>query len=379
VSVTVCIAADTIGYPEGGGHLWPYLNWALGFRSLGCRVLWLEQISLRQQSEKLRANIATLRGRLARVGLGESLVLCLPNDVPVPAEAGSGFLPLAAAVDADLLWNMRYGLDAHIVSRFGLSAMLDIDPGLLQLWMKDATVRPAPHELHFTIGETIGRPGSRCGDAGLRWLHTRPCVALDWWEAAATPPRAPFSTVTHWSGEDWNTDTDGRDYCDTKRAGFAPFLALPGQVNHPMELAVCLGDQEDDERAELIRLGWSLRNSKEVAGTPWDYQRYIQNSLAEFSCAKPSYVRLQTAWVSDRTICYLASGKPAVVQHTGPSGYVPDAHGLFRFRDPADALTSLRRVIDNYPTESRNARAIAEEHFDAKRIARDVLTRAIPI
>jgi hypothetical protein len=31
----------TLGYPEGAGHLWVYLNWALSLHALGCRVIWL--------------------------------------------------------------------------------------------------------------------------------------------------------------------------------------------------------------------------------------------------------------------------------------------------------------------------------------------------
>ena len=44
MSLTVCLAANTLSYPEGGGHLWVYLNWALGLRALGCRVIWLETV-----------------------------------------------------------------------------------------------------------------------------------------------------------------------------------------------------------------------------------------------------------------------------------------------------------------------------------------------
>ena len=42
MALTVCLAANALGYERGGGHLWAYLNWALGLRGLGCEVLWLE-------------------------------------------------------------------------------------------------------------------------------------------------------------------------------------------------------------------------------------------------------------------------------------------------------------------------------------------------
>ena len=114
-----------------------------------------------------------------------------------------------------------------------------------------------------------------------------------------------------------------------------------------------------------------------MSSTPWDYQRYLQGSRGEFSCAKPSTVRMQNAWVSDRTLCYLASGKPAVVQHTGPSRLVPDAAGLFRFHTPDEAARHLDTAAADYERHSRLARALAEEYFDARRVTASVLERAL--
>ena len=120
-----------------------------------------------------------------------------------------------------------------------------------------------------------------------------------------------------------------------------------------------------------------MRHSYDVASTPWEYQRYIQDSLGEFSCVKPSCIRLQNAWVSDRTICYLASGKPAVVEHTGPSRFLPDAAGLFRFRDMGEAVRCLETVAADYEGQCRLARALAEEYFDARKVVGSVLERAL--
>jgi hypothetical protein len=114
-----------------------------------------------------------------------------------------------------------------------------------------------------------------------------------------------------------------------------------------------------------------------VAGTPWGYQRYVQSSLGEFSGAKPSYVLMQNAWVSDRTLCYLASGRPAVVQHTGPSDFLPDAEGLFRFRTLDDAAAAFDALATNYERHRQAARRLAHEHFDARKVVTRVLERAL--
>ena len=86
---------------------------------------------------------------------------------------------------------------------------------------------------------------------------------------------------------------------------------------------------------------------------------------------------MQNAWVSDRTLCYLASGRPAVVEHTGPSRILPDAEGLCRFRSLEEAARHLETAATDYERHSRLARALVEEHFDAEKVLGGVLERAL--
>jgi len=88
-------------------------------------------------------------------------------------------------------------------------------------------------------------------------------------------------------------------------------------------------------------------------------------------------MRFQNAWISDRTLCYLASGKPAVVQNTGPSSFLPNGGGLFRFATLGEAADALDAVNADYEGQCRAARQIAETFFDAKQIARDILDHAL--
>jgi hypothetical protein len=88
-------------------------------------------------------------------------------------------------------------------------------------------------------------------------------------------------------------------------------------------------------------------------------------------------MQLQNAWISDRTICYLASGKPAIVQHTGPSRFLPDAEGLFRFRNLNEAVRVISLVEADYDRQCRAARALAEAYFDAEKVIRRFLERAM--
>src|SRR5262249_10586837 len=124
--------------------------------------------------------------------------------------------------------------------------------------------------------------------------------------------------------------------------------------------------------------GFKVHNAHEIAASPFDYRSFIQNSAGEFSCAKPSYVKRQAAWISDRTVCYLASGRPCVVQNTGPGSLLPaDCSGLHRFSDLGSATAAINHVIENYESEARAARSLAEEFFDAHKVCRSLLTRAL--
>jgi hypothetical protein len=285
-------------------------------------------------------------------------------------------LDLEDASEADLLVNIKHTLPSHIVNRFRHTAFIDIDPGILQHWISKGVIKLAPHDFYFTIGETIGVAQSRIPDCGIKWIYIPPCVDLNWW--LPTPPKenASYTTVSHWyMTRAWMEDEDGW-YIDDKRSGFLPYLDLPRQTSQPLELALHLAGAAA-ERAMLEMHGWTVHEAHEVTSTPWDHQRYIQGSLGEFSCAKPSTVRFQSAWISDRTICYLASAKPCIVQNTGPSRFLPLSEGLFRFSNMTEAIQSLQKVAEDYDRQCTLARKLAEEYFDSGKIAGRVLEYAL--
>jgi hypothetical protein len=376
VSTTVCLSAKTLGYTTGGGHMWVYLNWALGLRALGCRVIWMETVFPDLPAHEVRLYVNALKSQLERYGLAECVALCSFTDEPLPRDTVGECLDLEAAAEADLLLDLEYLIAPKLVGRFRRTALVDIDPGLMQVWMSKGLINLARHDVYFTTGETVGQPGSRVPDAGLHWQYTPPCVALEWWPTHQPGRDAAFTTVSHWAMDEWEEDADGL-YSNDKRTGFLPFLGLPQHTSQPLELALCFSPGEGEERAELQKRGWRLRHSYDVAPTPWEYQRYIQDSLGEFSCVKPSCIHLQNAWVSDRTLCYLASGKPAVIQHTGPSRFLPNAAGMFRFRDMGEAVHCLETVMADYERQCRLARTLAEEYFDAPKVVGSVLERAL--
>lgn len=370
MSRLVCLVANTLYYPEGGGHRWAYLNWALGVRAAGCRVVWLECLAPGRPAEAAVRGLAALRRDLAPVGLAESIALAAPPGARLPASLAGRALDLDAAAEADLLLDAFYGTPGPVVRRFRRSALLDLDPGLLQLWMAQGKIETAPHDVYFTVGEAVQ-------GGGPEWVHVPRCVALDFWPPAEAGPSASFTAVSHWFELAWIHE-GGETYRNDKRGGFLPFADLPSRTRVPLELALCLGPGDAEDRAALVRRGWRVRDAHEVAGSAEDYRHYLLGSLGEFGWTKPAYARLGHAWLSDRTVCYLSAGKPAVVRHTGPSRVLPDADGLFRYRDVDEAASALERIAADYATQARRARALAEASFDARAVATRLLERAIP-
>ena len=218
-------------------------------------------------------------------------------------------------------------------------------------------------------------PAARFPDCGLSWIRIRPPVCLDLWPYVADAGGEAFRTVSSWWGLDWLVD--GAEVIEnTKRVAFLRFAELPRHTPQALELALFLIDTDAEDRQFMEAQGWRIRNSSEVAGTPESYQAYIQASRGEFSCAKPSCMLFQNAWVSDRTLCFLASGRPVVVQDTGPSAFLPDGEGMFRFSTIAEAVDAFARINADYPRQRRAARELAEAWFDARPICEQILNLA---
>jgi hypothetical protein len=378
MTAVVCLGAGALDYPgaKGGGHTWVYLNWALGLRALGCRVIWLESVPPRTSSDVTFERLTMLRRFLEPYGF-EEFALAPSNGEPLARRLADQCLSSAdVAAGADLLLDLRHNRAPAEVDAFSRTAFVDIDPGLLQLWIEAGETSGAAYDLYFTIGETVGTPGARFPDGGRTWIHTPPPVFLEEWTVAPSAPGAAYTTVTHlYHG---TVEINGQEFENDKRTALLEYLDLPSRTPQRLELALCLGTDDAHDGPLFERAGWRVRDAWDLTATPQDYAAYIRTSRGEFSCAKPSCLLLENAWISDRTICYLASGKPAVVQYTGTSRFLPDAEGLFRFRTVDEAAAMLEASESDYERQSRAARALAEAHFDARKVVGRVLERALP-
>jgi hypothetical protein len=366
-----------------GGHFWVYLQYAHALRRLGCDVYWLEQWPPERPHDE--AAIATFFRRMERYGLGGKAILY--ETAGSEGQAPLRFLGVSAATAeavfrrADLLLNFHYAIDPALLARFRRTALVDIDPGLLQYWISHGQLRVPAHDLYLTIGETVGTPRARFPDCGLPWIHIRPPVCLDLWPYSYDPTSRYFTTVSSWMSGEYVTVGKGEHkkvlYENNKRVSFLRFAELPTKTSCELELALYFklrtGAPDVGDRELLEQNGWRVRHALDVARTPDMYRAYIQASRGEFSCAKPSYAKLDTAWVSDRTLCYLASGKPAVVQDTGPSVFLTEGEGLLRFSTVEEAAEALSAINTDYERHCRAARAIAEAFFDARTVLSEIL------
>ena len=231
MSTTVCLA--TIGYPEGGGHMWVYLNWALGLQAQGCNVIWLEPVDGRDVFN-IQQRLSGLKQHLAPFGLDRSIALVSRHGLP--SEIEGQCIDLDETVEAELLVNFWYQMPPDLVQRFRRTALIDIDPGLLQGWMDRQENLVPPHDLYVTTGEKVGRSQAGSSAGGRLWHFIPPCVSLDHWPVRPAEEDAPYTTVSHWQMGEWEYDGD-EVYSNDKRTGFLPFIDLPLLADASLELA----------------------------------------------------------------------------------------------------------------------------------------------
>ena len=235
----------------------------------------------------------------------------------------------------------------------------------------------AAHTHHFSYGERLGTPGCAVPVERFTYIPTRQPVVLDWWAPSdpdGTAPRRPYTTIGSWRQTGKDVEWQGETYTWSKHHEFLKFLELPRRTGEDFELALAIDDGDDEQ---LLRShGWSLVDGLALSREIGAYRDYLRGSRGEFTVAKDQNVRLGTGWFSDRSACYLAAGRPVIVQATGFEDVLPVGAGLFAVGDLEEAAEAVRAVRSDYPHHSRAARRIAREHFDSDRLLTRMLAEA---
>jgi hypothetical protein len=242
---------------------------------------------------------------------------------------------------------------------------VDVDPGYTQLWHAQGQANGLRgHDAFVTVGLAIGSDTCSLPSGGLHWLGMPPPVVLGEWPVAPVPARPRFTTVASWRGGYGRVEHAGRLH-GLKAHEFRKVIELARRSRHVFELALDIDPEDGQDLAALVAAGWSLVDPAKVAADPESYRRYIQQSGAEFSVAQGIYVETGSGWFSDRTAHYLASGRPALVQHTGINGHLPVGKGLLTFATLDEAIQGADEIMDDYATHSEAARTFAEKYLDA--------------
>ena len=218
-----------------------------------------------------------------------------------------------------------------------------------------------PHCAFFSYAENHGNPD--CGlptNDRFPFHPTRQPVIMDLWRGHGVPGEQ-MTTVGNWRQPWRDIELDGVRYSWSKHEEFMKFIDLPSHTAQPFELALSSYEPEDKEMLE--GKGWGIRHALDFSTDTDAYRAYIANSRGEFTVAKDQNVRLRTGWFSDRSITYLAAGRPVISQDTGFSNIFPTGEGLFGFSTMDDILAAVEAINSDYGRHSRAAEEIAREYF----------------
>lgn len=357
----IVVSGMAAGIPGQGGATWAVLQYVLGLRRLGHDVVLVEPVDALDRSARYFERLVKsfdLDAALVERGTGRTL----------------GPARRRLREPADLLLNVSGLLsDDDLLARARRRVFLDLDPAFTQLWHEAEGIDLGfeRHDRFVTIGRAIGTAGCVVPTCGRTWVTTMPPVVLAYWSFAERLAYDAATTVGHWRSYG-SIVHEGIRY-GQRAHSLRPLLGLARRADFRFLLALGIHPDERADLAALARDGWSLADPGRVARSPGAYRAFVRGSWAELGIAKEGYVASRCGWFSDRSVCYLASGRPVVAQDTGFAAWLPTGEGLFSFSSEEEATAGLEEVRRDYARHRRAARTLAEEVFDSDR----VLTRLL--
>jgi len=383
----VIVAGALANKCRNGGGAWERMSWVTGLRQLGCDVYFVEQIvpeacvdaSGAPSCFRDSVNLVWFRAVTEWFGVADRAALVYAGGAECAGMPWTQLLEVAELTD--LLVNLSGHLTlAPLLARIRRKAYIDVDPGFTQFWHADPQTpfQLGGHDFYFTIGENIGTHDCAIPTGGIQWRPIRQPVVLKDWPVTAARERDRFTTVASWRGAFGPVQFDGRAY-GLKVHEFRKVLALPKLVagsraaRSTFEIALDIGAGDSPDLGALRESGWLIADPRKAAGDPAAFRCYVQASGAEFSVAQGIYTETNSGWFSDRTVRYLACGKPALIQDTGFSRNFPAGRGLVPFRTLEEAVCGAESIAADYAGHCRAARELTEQHFDSDRVLKPLL------
>ena len=357
----IVVAGMLAGVPHHGGATWAVLQYVLGLRRLGHEVLFVEEAAeVTPEATRYFEDITRrfdLADTAALLRSGSRETVGLPYE-EIRRKAGR----------ADLLLNLSGVLrDPELLLTIPVRAYVDLDPAFTQVWAEQGIDLAFEWHTQFvTVGLEVGSPGCAVPTCDLEWITTLPPVVLERWPAANGIRLDAFTTVANWRSYgsiEWDGVLLGQ-----KAHSLREIVGLPDRTGEEFRPALAIDPGERLDLGELGVHGWCVVDPAEVAATPDVYAAFVRGSRAELGVAKSGYVVSGSGWFSERSACYLASGRPVVAQDTGFSRHLPTGEGLLAFGTEEEAARAVRDVRERYDAHARRARGLAEEHFDSDRV-----------
>lgn len=358
-------------YPEkSAGHQCSMLHWLLGFRALGWDVWIVEELTaegcVNAQGEKCApeesVNVSSWNAFAADYGFADRASLFIDG----VASNLSKFQDFAEGAELFINYAGQFFL-LDLLPTVRCKAYLDVDPGFTQTWAKayQCNMNFEGHDAFITVGAAYGRSECRIPQTGHSWIPTFPPVYIPLYEklAAETSVCQPWTTVTHWYGVN-EVQCDGLTL-RTKRDSFLPLVALPELLGG--EILIASDVQPDwEDYPSFYAKGWRFCDAGTVCESVESYISFMASSRGELGVAKEGYVTTHTGWFSDRSVAYLACGRPVVALDTGWSSLVPSSPGLRPFRNAQEAADQMLHIERNYDEAVASARQVAQEVFSSQ-------------
>lgn len=369
-----------------GGMIWQVLHHLAALRRLGYDVWYVEDSdskvsipgTLDRSLEDYGPAVDFLASHMELAGFGDRWLFRVPLSAQV-LSGGPGIGLDALYRDADAAFNLC-GAQELLPLHASIERLvyLQTDPVKPQIRIAGGNAKAieafGAYDHLFTYGVNFGAPDCIVPIERFDWLPTLPPVMVDWWATQEAPrPGRPLTTVASWTAKGKDVDFEGRTLSWRKDKAFKRFVNLPARAALPLEVA--MRGASEDELAGLERGGWRTRRASSLDDM-WAYRDYVRGSLGEFGVGKEQVVVTRSGWFSDRTVCYLAAGRPAIVEETGFSNALPTGEGLLSFRDEAEALAAIEDVAARYDVHARAAREIADEYFDGPKVLGRVVEQA---
>ncbi len=378
------VILGTMGQTPFAGMAWQVLHYLEGFRRLGYDVYYVEDTGdwpydpdQNAITDDYRYTLNYLARLMAWCGLSDRWAYRFRATGEIFGLSASQFSRLFERADALInVTGATWLRDEHL--RVPVRIYLETDPVLPQIKVAQGDQHVidllSAHTHHFTFAENLGAPDCEIPLGRFDYRTTRQPIVLDWWapaELALNGSRTPssdgrFTTIASWQQSGKDIEWNGETYVWSKHLEFLRFIDLPRRTDQQMELALAGGD------AEAIRLlgshGWRVVDALALSKDILPYRDYIRGSRGEFTVMKPQYFRPRGGSFSDRSACYLAAGRPVIVQDTGFSKIFPTGRGLFAFRTMEDVLIAMDAIESDYEEHRRAALQIATEFFAAEKV-----------